>query len=65
MLSQETMQKYQELQKLMQEVRSPQLERLQKMREEALKHLTPDEIKKALEEAKFDEESSKKVLNVQ
>ncbi len=62
MLSQETMQKYQELQKLMQEVRSPQLERLQKMREEALNQLSPDEIKKAMEEARFDEEQFKKSI---
>lgn len=60
MLSAETMEKYKELQKLMQEVRSPQLERLQKMREEAIKQMRPEDLQKAIEQVKIDEEQFKK-----
>jgi hypothetical protein len=56
MLSQETMQKYQELQKLMQEVRSPQLDQLRQMQKDALEQMSPDELRKAMEQAKFDED---------
>jgi len=56
MLSPETMQKYQELQKLMQEVRSPQLDQLRQMQKDALDQMSPDELRKAMEQAKFDEE---------
>ncbi len=62
MLSAETIQKYKELQKLMKEVRSPHLEKLQKMREEALKKMSPEDLKKAMEQAKIDEEKFKKSI---
>ena len=58
MLSSETMQKYQDLQKLMQEVRSPQFDKMRDMQRQALlENMSPDELRKAMEEAKFDEES--------
>ena len=56
MLSPETMQKYQELQKLMQEVRSPKLDQMRQMQREALEQMSPEELRKAMEQAKFDEE---------
>ena len=56
MLSQETMQKYQELQQLLQEVKSPELERMRQMSQYQLNKMTPDELRKAMEQAKFDEE---------
>ncbi|MDR0927681.1 MAG: hypothetical protein LBO69_07950 [Ignavibacteria bacterium] len=59
MLSQETMQKYQELQKLMQQVKSPQLDQMRKMQESQLQKMTPEELRKAMEQAKFDEEQFK------
>ena len=59
MLSAETMQKYQELQNLMKEVRSPQLDNLRKMQENALQNMSPEELRKAMEQAKFDEERFK------
>ena len=62
MLSAETMQKYQELQKLMQEVRSPQLDNLRKMQEKLLENMSPDELRKAMEQAKFDEERFKATI---
>ncbi len=62
LLSPETLQKYLELQKLLQEVNSPELKRLQQQLEQALQKLSPDDIKKALENYKFDEEQFRKNL---
>jgi len=62
LLSPETIQKYVELQKLLKEVKSPELERLQRQMEQALQKLSPEEIKKALENYKFDEEQFRKNL---
>lgn len=61
-LSPETLQKYLELQKLMQEVNSPELEKLQQKMEEAMKNLTPDQVQKAMEKFKFDEERFRKSI---
>ncbi|MCX7908001.1 MAG: DUF4175 family protein [Ignavibacteria bacterium] len=62
LLSPETLQKYLELQKLLQEVNSPELRRLQQQLEQALQKLSPEDIKKALENYKFDEEQFRKNL---
>ena len=62
LLSPETMQKYMELQKLMNEVKSPELDRMQKQMDQAMKALTPEQMKKAMEQAKFDEERFKKSI---
>jgi len=62
LLSPETIQKYLELQKLLKEVKSPELERLQRQMEQALQKLSPEDIKKALENYKFDEEQFRKNL---
>lgn len=62
LLSPETLQKYLELQKLLQEVNSPELRRLQQQLEQALQKLSPEDIKRALENYKFDEEQFRKNL---
>lgn len=61
-LSDETVQKYMELQKLLQEVDSPELKMQQKRLEEALKQADPDKLKEAMENMKFNEEQFKKSI---
>lgn len=63
MISSETLEKYKELQKLMQEVHSPELERLQKMQRDALSKMSSEELRKAFENIKFDEEQFKKNID--
>ncbi len=62
LLSQETLQKYMELQKLMSEVKSPELERMQRRLEQAMQNMDQDQLKKAMQEVKFDEERFKKSI---
>ena len=62
MLSQETMQKYQELQQLLNEVKSPELERMRQMSQDQLNKMTPEELRKAMEQAKFDEEKFSQMI---
>ncbi|MDQ1265865.1 MAG: hypothetical protein QG635_1017 [Bacteroidota bacterium] len=61
-LSPETIQKYMELQKLMTEVKSPELERMQKKMEQALDQLTADQLQKMMKEAQFNEEQFRKSI---
>lgn len=60
MLSPETLQKYMELQKLMQDVKSPELEKMQREMENAMKSMSEEQMQKAMKEAKFDEEKFRK-----
>lgn len=61
-LSEETLQAYQELQKLMEEIDDPAFkEALQKLQEN-MSNMSPDELRKALEEAEFNEELYKERL---
>ncbi len=62
LLSPETLQKYMELQKLLQEVNTPELRQLQKQLEQALQKLSPEDIKNALQNFKFDEQQFRKNL---
>lgn len=62
LLSQETLQKYMQLQKLMQEVKSPELERMQRMMEQAMQNLSQEQLQKAMQEVKFDEERFRKSI---
>lgn len=62
MLSPETLQKYMELQKLMQEVRSPELERIQRQMENALQNMTPEQLQKAMQNMQFDEEKFRRSI---
>lgn len=61
-LSPETVQKYQELQKLLQEINSPELRKMHDMMNQAMKNMSPQEMQKALENFKFDEENLKKSI---
>lgn len=62
LLSPETLQKYMELQKLLQEVNSPELRKLQQQLEQALQKLSPEDIKNALQNFKFDEKQFRQNL---
>jgi hypothetical protein len=59
LLSEETIQKYMELQKLMKEVDSPELRKLQQMVQDASRKLSKDDLEKALKDLKFNEEQFK------
>lgn len=59
-ISPETLEKYMELQKLMREVKSPELERLQKEMERAMENMSPEDLQNAMKDFKFDEEQFKK-----
>lgn len=61
-LSPETVQKYMELQKLMSEVNSPELQRMQQKMEQALQQLSPEQLQKAMKDMQFDEEKFKKSI---
>ncbi|MFH1050621.1 MAG: DUF4175 family protein [bacterium] len=61
-ISQETLEKYIELQKLMNEVNSPELRNLQQSLEKAMKQMTPEQIQEAMKQVKFDEEKFRKSI---
>ncbi|MBE2188321.1 MAG: hypothetical protein IAE98_02540 [Candidatus Kapabacteria bacterium] len=60
LISQETLDKFKELQNLMKQVDSPELRRMQQKMQDALKNMDQDAMKKALEQFKFDEEQFRK-----
>ncbi|HRS01137.1 MAG TPA: hypothetical protein P5545_01160 [Bacteroidota bacterium] len=62
LISQETLQKYLELQKLMKEVNSPELQKLQNKIQEALKNISKEEMEKALKNFTFNEEQFKQSI---
>ncbi|MGB9701871.1 MAG: DUF4175 family protein [Candidatus Kapaibacteriota bacterium] len=62
LLSEETMQKYMELQKLMKEINSPELRKLQQMMEQAAQKLSKTELEQALKNMKFSEEQFRKSI---
>jgi len=59
-ISEETLKKYQELQKLMQQVKSPDLERMQEQMKKAMEQISPEEMEKMMKQFKFDEEQFRK-----
>jgi len=61
-ISPETLQKYMELQKLMKEVRTPELQRMQEEMKKAMEQMTPQQLKEAMKNFKFDEEQFKKQI---
>ncbi|MBM2817141.1 MAG: hypothetical protein HW421_3903 [Ignavibacteria bacterium] len=61
-LSQETVEKFLELQKLMQEVKSPELDKMQQRINQMLEKATPEQLQKAMKEAEFSEEQFKKSI---
>lgn len=59
-ISKETLEKYQELQKLMQEVNSPEMRRMQEEMRKAMEKMSPEELQEAMKNVKFDEEQFRK-----
>lgn len=55
-ISPETLQKYLELQRLMSEVNSPELKKMQEKMEQALNQISPEQMQKMLKDIQFDEE---------
>ncbi|HRP01935.1 MAG TPA: hypothetical protein PLE30_04730 [Candidatus Kapabacteria bacterium] len=56
LMSQETLEKYMELQKLMKQVDTPELRAMQDKMKDALKNMNQEDLKKAMENFKFNEE---------
>jgi len=61
-ISPETLKKYQELQKLLTQVSSPELQRLQKQFENAMNKMDPQILKRMMENTKFNEEQFRKSI---
>ena len=61
-ISQETLQKYMELQKLMKEVNSPEMRKMSEQIKNAMDKMTPQEMQKAMEKFAFNEEQLKKSI---
>lgn len=61
-ISQETMEKYMELQQLLNEVNSPDIERMNQMMKNAMDKMSQDELRKTMENLKFDEERFRKSI---
>jgi hypothetical protein len=61
-ISPETMQKYQELQKLMDEVRTKEMEDAFRKLDQAMKNMDPKAMEQAMKEVQFNEEQFKKSL---
>jgi hypothetical protein len=62
LLSQETLEKYLELQKLMEEFNAPELREALKQLQEAMKLLSPDQIREAMQKLQMTEELFRKSL---
>ncbi len=61
-LSQETLEKYQELQQLMEQLNSPELSEALKKLQQSMQQLSPEALKQALEQFNFSEENFRKGL---
>jgi hypothetical protein len=61
-ISPETMQKYQELQKLLNEVRTPELENAFRKLDMAMRNMDPKALQEAMKEVQFNEEQFKKSI---
>lgn len=62
LLSQETLEKYQELQRTLQEMNSPELTEALKRLQEAMQQMNPDQLKQALQQFTFSEENFRKSI---
>lgn len=62
LLSRETLEKYLELQKLMEELNSEDLQKALKKLQESMRQLSPDQIKEAMKNLQFSEETMRKSL---
>ncbi len=61
-ISEETLQKYMELQELLKEINNKELKKMTEQMQNMMKQMSPEEMKKALENAKFDEEMFKQSI---
>ena len=59
-ISEETLQKYQELQELMRQVKSPELDRMREQMKKAMEQMSPEQMEEMMKQFKFDEEQFKK-----
>ncbi|RCK75919.1 MAG: hypothetical protein IGBAC_1194 [Ignavibacteriae bacterium] len=62
LLSQQTLEKYLELQKLMEELKNPELQEALKKLQERMQQMSPEQMKQALQQMNFSEEDFKKNL---
>lgn len=62
MLSQETLEKYLELQKLLEELNAPELQQALKKLQEAMKQLSPEQIREAMQKLQMTEELFRKSI---
>ncbi len=62
LLSQETLQKYMELQKLMKEVNSPELQKLQQEMQKAIQQMDQRQLEEAMKNLQFNEEQFRKSI---
>jgi hypothetical protein len=62
MLSQETMQKYEELQQLMEQMNTPEFAEAMKKLQEAMQQMNPEAMKQALQKFSFSEEQFRKSI---
>jgi hypothetical protein len=62
LLSNQTMEKYLELQKLMDQLKSPDLQEALKKLQESMKKLSPEQLKQAMQQLKFSEEQFRQSL---
>jgi hypothetical protein len=62
LLSDKTMEKYQELQKLMDELKNPELQEALKKLQESMKQPTPEQMKQAMDQLKMSEEQFRQSL---
>ena len=62
LLSQKTMEKYNELQKLLEKLNSPELREALKKLQESMKQLSPEQLKQAMEQLKLSEEQFRQSL---
>lgn len=61
-ISEETLQKYMELQELLKEINNNELKKMSEQMQNMMKQMSPEEMKKALENTKFDEEMFKQSI---
>lgn len=62
LLSRQTLEKYLELQKLMEELKNPELQEALKKLQERMQQMTPEQMKQALQQMNFSEDDFKKNL---
>lgn len=64
-ISEETLKKYQELQKLMREIKNPDLARMQEQMRKSMEEISPEELQRMMKDFKFNEEEFRKNLDRQ